>query len=264
MPLDVTLDNAHPYEPSKSLFAKIARRWVPMQERRDIHFKLDRPVVSFTFDDFPRSAIENGSDLLEKLDWHATFYVAAGLVDVVNHHGQQYSAEDLPLLESKGHEIGAHSFGHIDLTHLSPSALATETERNDKALRNMGVTGSIENFAYPFGAVTARVKKMLGEHFKSLRGIAPATHINKADLNGLKSSPIFSGSKFDHTMNLIKRLKANPGWLTLFAHDIRNTPSEWGCTPDEFKAVIEAVKQSGAIVLPINQAISHVESNNVS
>lgn len=262
MPLDTTLKNAHPYEPSKSIVAKIARRLVPFQERRELRFKLDRPVVSFTFDDFPRSAVENGSDILEREGWCATFYVASGLRDVFNHQGQHFAAEDLPALEAKGHEIAGHSFSHIDLTNLSPAALINETKRNEKALRNMGVTGSIDNFAYPFGAVSAKVKRTLGDHFKTLRGITPGSHTHKADLNGLKSAPIFSGIKLDHTMKLIAGLKSNPGWLTLFAHDIRDTPSEWGCTPEEFNSVISAVKQSGAIVLPINKAVSHVEGNH--
>ncbi|NNC37977.1 MAG: polysaccharide deacetylase family protein [Hyphomonadaceae bacterium] len=263
MPLDLTLKNAHPYEPSKSLVAKIARRLVPFQERRDVRFKLDKPVVSFTFDDFPRSAIENGSDLLEKQGWNATFYVAAGLRDVFNHHGQQFAAEDLPALEARGHEIAGHSFGHIDLTYLSQTALIAEINRNKKALRAMGVNGPIDNFAYPFGAVSALLKKTLAGQFKTLRGITPATHVNKADLNGLKSAPVFSGAKLDHTMTLIEGLKSQPGWLTLFAHDIRDTPSEWGCTPEEFTAIIEAVKNTGALVLPIQSAIQHVESNRV-
>ena len=259
MPLDATLKNAHPYEPSKSIVSKIARRLVTFQERRDLRIRLDHPIVSFTFDDFPRSAIENGSDLLEREGWRATFYVAAGLRDVYNHHGQQFAAEDLPALEARGHEIGEHSFSHIDLTNLSPAALLSEINRNKKALRNMGVKGPIENFAYPFGAVSARVKKTLGNRFKTLRAIAPGTHTDKIDLNGLKSAPLFSGPKLAHTLELISGLKTNPGWLTLFAHDIRDTPSEWGCTPEEFKTVIEAVKQSGAIVLPVHQALSHIE-----
>jgi peptidoglycan/xylan/chitin deacetylase (PgdA/CDA1 family) len=262
MPLDTTLKNVQPYEPSNRLAAKIARRFVPFQEQRDLRFALKRPVVSFTFDDFPRSAIENGSDVLERQGWNATFYVAAGLRDVHNHHGQQFSAVDLPALEARGHEIAAHSFSHIDMTKLSSAALISEINRNEKTLRNMGVKGPIDNFAYPFGAVNVNVKKTLGERFKSLRGITPGAHRDKADLNGLKSAPIFSGDKLAHTLKLINGLKSKPGWLTLFAHDVRDTPSEWGCTPEEFKAVIAAVKQSGALVLPIQEAISHIEANH--
>ena len=264
MRLDPISLGAHPYEPSKSLAAKIARRLVPYQARREIRFKLEKPVVSFTFDDFPRSAIENGSDILEREGWNATFYVASGLRDVTNHHGRQYAADDLPALESRGHEIAGHSFSHVDLTNLSPAALIAEINRNKKSLHNMGVKGTVRNFAYPFGAISARVKTTLAPHFKTLRGIAPGIQTDKADLNCLKSAPIFTGPKFAKTLKLIGELKSNPGWLTLFGHDIRDTPSEWGCTPDEFKTIVAAVKQSGAIVLPVHQAISHLEGNHGS
>jgi peptidoglycan/xylan/chitin deacetylase (PgdA/CDA1 family) len=252
----------HPYEPSKSLTAKIARRLVPMQAKRLMRFSLDRPVISFTFDDFPRSAIENGSDLLESEGWHATFYVASGLRDAVNHHGQNFAAKDLPALEARGHEIAGHSFGHIDCTDLTIPALLTEIEHNKKALREMGVKNEIEHFAYPFGEVSRSVKRELSQHFKTMRGISPHTHRVDVDLNCLYSAPLFSGKKLDHALRLIRGQKTSPGWLTLFAHDIRENPSEWGCTPGEFKQVIQAVKDIDALVLPIGPAIAHLETQD--
>jgi len=262
MRVEPQLLNAHPYEPPKGLTAKIARRLVPYQAKRVLKFRLTRPIVSFTFDDFPRSAISHGAVPLEQEGWKATFYVASALRDVTNHHGLHFAADDLPFLQSRGHEIGGHSFSHVDFSNLTPAAQISEINRNKNSLHDMGVKGVISNFAYPYGGVTVAAKRTLANQYKSLRGIRPGAHCGSADLNGLKSAPVFTGPKMAKTLDLIKSLKHKPAWLTLFAHDIRDTPSEWGCTPDEFKIVMAAVKQSGAIVLPIGQAISLVEGNH--
>ncbi len=249
-----------PYEPSSSLSAKITRKLVPYQRRRNFYFKTKRPVVSFTFDDFPRSAITNGSDILEREGWHSTFYVAAGLAGINNHHGQHFLPEDLLTLKDKGHEIAGHTYGHKDCERLSVQDALKEIDRNKSALMAMGITDKIDHFAYPFGATSVALKQGLQNQFKTMRGIKAGVHRNKADLNGLMSAPLFSGKKLTHAMSLISSLKTRPGWLTLFVHDIRNQPSQWGCTPDEFMLIIQAVKNSGAIVLPIGTAVQQLEA----
>ena len=249
-----------PYQPSSAFGAKIARKLLPYRARRDMRLNLTRSVISFTFDDFPLSAIENGANLLEDEGWRATFYVAAGLARTTNHHGLHFRASDLVNLQNKGHEIAGHTFTHADCGQLTSEQVMAEISKNKTALKQMGVTGKIEHFAYPFGGATAQLKQSLAKEFKSLRGITPGIHRKTADLNGLKSAPVFSGDKLEHTLALIEQLKHKPGWLTLFAHDICDNSSAWGCTPAEFRRVVHAAKESGAHVLPIGAALQSMEN----
>jgi len=53
--------------------AYIARHVVP--------FRHDGPIVSFTFDDFPQSALEVGGRILESEGISGAFYAAFGLVN---------------------------------------------------------------------------------------------------------------------------------------------------------------------------------------
>lgn len=253
-----------PYEPSKSIAAKLARRTVPYRARRLLKFNLRRPIVSFTFDDFPRSAIINGSDVLEQQGWRSTFYVASGLMGQTNHHGEHFIAEDIRAIATRGHEIAGHTFSHTDCDRMGLKNTMAEIDQNTQAIIDIGHTKPIKHFAYPFGSTNASLKYALQSKFKSMRGVDEGVHRHHADLNGLKSMPVFSGTKLDAALSAIHGLKAAPAWLTLFAHDIRDTPSQWGCTPEEFKQVIDAVKQSGAIVLPIGEAISALEDKQHS
>ena len=251
-----------PYQPSTSLGAKVARRLLPFQARRELSFTIERPIVSFTFDDFPRSAIKNGANVLTRQGWKGTFYVAAGLQGLTNHHGKNFSVRDLEYLQKMGHEIAGHTFGHMDCQSLPVSEVLADIDRNQAMLKSMGIEGGSEHFAFPYGAASPALKRGLAARFKSLRGIAPGVHRGKVDLNGLKSAPIFSGDKLHQAVDLIEGLKKRPGWLTLFTHDIREDHSEWGCTPMEFSYVIKAVQDSGALVLPVGEAIKHLEANH--
>ncbi len=244
-----------PYLPSDSIFSKMSRKMTPFFACRTLKFKLDRPIVSFTFDDFPRTAVKNGAKVLEAENWKATFYVSAGLEGAKNHHGQNFYASDLPILENKGHEIAGHTFSHIDCTEGSNTSVLDDIRRNQKALKSMGVNNSIEHFAFPYGATNPKLKTLLSKEFKTLRGIKTGMHIGSADLNGLRSSGIYSDETLTPLLANIASLKNRPSWLTVFAHDICENPSKWGCTPRDFIKVVDAVKQSGALVLPIGHAL---------
>ncbi|HHL42972.1 MAG TPA: polysaccharide deacetylase [Hellea balneolensis] len=251
-----------PYQPNRSLRMKLARKLLPFQAQRPLKFHLERPIVSFTFDDFARSAISNGARVLEQENWRGTFYVSAGLKGVTNHHGENFNTQDILTLQAQGHEIAGHTYSHVDCTTLNMDHVRDEISKNHKALRAMGVTGTLDHFAFPYGAANPVLKKSLAKQFKSLRGIRPGVHHTQADLNGLKSAPLFSGAKLDYALELIEGLKSRPAWLTLFAHDICDNPSEWGCTPNEFSRVVQQVKDTGADVLTIGKAITFLENTH--
>ncbi len=248
------------YQPPTNLRAKIERKLLPFQARRNLPVNLTRPIVSFTFDDFPRSALKNGARVLEARNWRASFYVACGLAGTTNHHGKNFAAKDVRELFENGHEIAGHTYSHVDCTTLSMDAVALEISRNRDALKKIGIKAAPEHFAYPYGSASPQLKRFLSGRFKSMRGIAPGVHHKTADLNGLKSTPLFSGERVAQALALIESLKRKPGWLTLFAHDIRPSPSPWGCTPHEFLSVVRAVENTGAQVMPIGEALAHLEA----
>lgn len=247
-------------EDIKSKFAKkVSRKVRPLLNRRILPLSLNKPLVSFTFDDFPKSAITNGARVLEREGWGGTFYTAAGLADSSNHHGTHYCRQDLHELERNGHEIAGHTHSHADLTQMPIAQALKEIDDNRAALKEMGVKGEINNFAYPYGEVSGKLKHALSSKFTSMRGIQDGAHYEHADLNELKSQAIDSKEHFDGAMHILDNFQSRPGWLIIFIHDIVNTPSEWGCTPKQFLQIVKAVKASGAHVLPVNEALSYLE-----
>lgn len=253
------------YGISGSFASRIGRKIIPHFAKRTLNFQLDRPIVSLSFDDFPKSVMENALPLLDKYNWKATFYVAAGLERTTNHLGLHYDRYDLQRLEQQGHEIGCHTYHHLNIREISESRVRDELSSNAKSLKALGVNSPLETFAYPFGETSIARKNQLSEQFASMRGIMRGAHYNTVDLNQIKSVPIYTGADMTQTMEFIKDLKRKPGWLTLFTHDIRKAPSEWGCTPEDFAKTLTTIEQSGALVLPIQETINYLkEANNAS
>lgn len=246
------------YAPSDSLVTKVMRRITPLRARRNIKFHLDRPLVSFTFDDCPLSAMTHGLKPLEHEGWRGTVYVASALFGTTNHHGLHMSADDVIAAANAGHEIGGHSHSHIDGNLTPLDDFMEDVARNQDILDGMNIP-TCRTFAYPFGEVTPALKTKLSEQFIGLRGITPKPMIGRADLNQIASTPVFHGDEFDNAIAQIQALSDTPAWITLFMHDICDSPSEWGCTPAQMHAIIDAVKSVDAQVLPVADAIDFLK-----
>lgn len=251
------------YNPSNRISDKIARRLRPFQNRREITFTVKQPLVSISFDDFPISALENGSNVMESRGWRGTFYTSAALEGVENHHGLHFGQDHLNHLDARGHEIAGHTLDHVDCTTLSKGQLIDQIEKNKKLLREMGVTQPLDGFAYPFGAANGPLKQLVSERFDAIRGITDGQHYRKADLNELKACGIYS-----HTVeSVIARIAAmakRPAWLILFTHDIRRSPSKWGCTPLEFERVLRAIEAVNAQVVPVREAVAKLRGRHAN
>jgi len=249
------------YAPSNTLADKVSRRLRPLRNTRVIAVNLDTPLVSISFDDFPITAITHGSDVMEQYGWRATFYTCAGLEGITNHHGPHFTAEHLRALDAKGHEIAGHTLDHLDCSTLPNAAVLSQIVKNKTRLHEMGVTQSIDGFAYPFGAASAPLKKLLSQKFDAIRGIQTGAHKRRADLNELRSCGVYSRT-IDSVIERINALPASPAWLTLFTHDICETPSPWGCTPSEFIRVLDAIAASRAQVLPVRDAVNFLRGHH--
>src|SRR5882672_2281183 len=66
------------------------------------------PVISFTFDDFPRSALHEGGAILKRYGVRGTFYVSMGLMGQDWPAGPGFLAQDLQEALGDGHELGCH------------------------------------------------------------------------------------------------------------------------------------------------------------
>jgi len=245
------------YQPRTDLIAKLRRRSARYLSCDNVRPQLSRGMVSLSFDDCPLSAYETGLPMIEAKGWRTTIYAAMGLCGTTNHLGLHMSEQDMVEAHTRGHEIGDHTFSHIDALASGASAVRADIALNRTAFARVGLPRAT-TFAYPYGEVTPTVKRALASEFELLRGIhAPAN--DQLDLRLTASARLYS-SEIDATLSLIETAAKDRRWLILFGHDVRENPSEFGCTPSELATVLDAIEQSDLDVLPVHDALEQIRS----
>jgi peptidoglycan/xylan/chitin deacetylase (PgdA/CDA1 family) len=222
--------------------------------------KIDWPggVVSFTFDDFPRSAWVNGGAILEKYGRRGTYYAAMGVAGTANHLGPMFAPDDLRDAHAHGHEVACHTFSHRDCGRAPATEIGAEIDRNAAALSETLGGAAIDNFAYPFGGVSQSAKAALAQRFVSCRGTGRGLNRGTVDLADLFSTSLY-GHNFDRgrLCQLIEDAQAENGWLILYTHDVADEPSPFGCTPAQFQSIV-AYAAENLPVLPVRDVLTRL------
>src|SRR5271157_33462 len=107
------------------------------------------PLISFTFDDFPRSAFLEAGSILRQYRALGTYYVSLSLMGKQSHLGPMFQAEDLRELAHVGHELGCHTFGHCHSWNTLPEVYERSIVENQQALTEVLPGASFQTFSYP-------------------------------------------------------------------------------------------------------------------
>jgi peptidoglycan/xylan/chitin deacetylase (PgdA/CDA1 family) len=224
-----------------------------------IAMRNERPIVSFTFDDVPRSAITKGARILEKHGACGTFYVAGSLCGQELDGASYFRAEDLPVLVAAGHEIGCHTFNQTPVTGLNRAVLEHEIERNELFIAGNVANQLPTNFAYPFGAVGPRQKSLLQRRFASCRSTEPGINMRIADLGLLRAFQLSDQLTDEEVIaGLIQKTVKKHGWLIFYIHDVDENPTRYGCRPELLEYAIRVAMNHQADVLTVRNAIGSI------
>ena len=233
-----------PYQPSRSLFAKIERRLTQFRKAAPAVISPDGPILSITFDDCPISAAETGAAILEEYGVRGGYYIATGLMGQESHMGPVSSTEQISQLSAAGHEIGAHSHTHLDCAQTDPDKVFCDVEKNLEQLKMVCASEGVESFAFPYGETSFAVKKHLADDFLTLRGILPGINRGVVDRAQLRAFEIdHSPASFERAMSALDDLAAQSGWMIVFTHDVSATPSEHGMTPDQLRGLLDRAQE---------------------
>ncbi len=198
--------------------------------RRDVEISSTAPTLCITFDDVPSSACTLGAQIVEQSGGRATFYASGGLESATS--DRFHKAEDLQRLQADGHEIGCHGYNHISYPSLTDAKIQHDIELNQAYFQAAGLTRPV-HFAYPYGAVNARAKRLCGPLFDTCRGVHEGSMQKHADTALLQSYPLHA-SKWSAQRNskILQTLKDNGGWVIFYAHGVSDDPTPFDTTPD--------------------------------
>ena len=236
--------------------------------RRQLAIQTPVSLISFTFDDFPRSAFLEAGSILTRYGARGTYYASLGLMGTQSTMGPMFQAGDLEELLHLGHEIGCHTFGHCHSWNTPADIYERAIVENQKALTQVLPGITFETFAYPFSAPRLGVKRVAGRHFACCRGgglrarryfpHAGGQTFNSGvtDLNLLCA--VFLEKSTDNPEALKSLIDENArarGWLIFATHDVCERPSRFGCTPGFFEQIVQWSLESGARLLPVVEAL---------
>jgi hypothetical protein len=218
------------------------------------------PVISFTFDDFPLSALEVGGKILRRHGVAGTYYVSLGLLDREESVGRICSAAHLKEVLNQGHELGCHTFAHCDAWETEPESFERSICDNQCALAGIIPGARFQTMSYPI-STTPRptTKKQTGRHFSCCRAGGQTNNVGTVDLNYVHSFFLEQSREAPATIwELIDRNRVERGWLVFSTHDVSTKPTRYGCTPEFFDEVVKRAVNSRSRVLPVIQALGAV------
>lgn len=242
---------------SIEILKMLERKLVRLLPRKRHVIQGEEAVISFTFDDFPESAAQIGGKILARKNMAATYYLSAGIIGKKESNWANCSETDIQAVLEAGHELGCHTFSHMDCQHASASELEQDILANREFIRQKsGLDPS--SFAYPLGKISFKARKVIGDHMPSARGISSGVNHGVCDLLNLKANSVYSKNFSPQTNRaLLEKAIDTKGWLIFYTHDISKNPSEYGCTPEEFSEIVELVSAMNVRVLPVKHALGY-------
>jgi peptidoglycan/xylan/chitin deacetylase (PgdA/CDA1 family) len=215
-------------------------------------------VVSFCFDDFPRSALTVGGAILQAHGARGTFYAAPGLMGTHNELGEQFCREDLDTVLGEGHELGCHTFRHLSCRSATREEFEADVHKGRKVIHSMTGHDPV-NFAYPYGHVTMALKKRIGAQLGTCRGNFAGVNGPAVDRNLLRANSLYGDVDQSKTVDRLLSESEAGGWLIFYTHDVRDSPSPFGCTPGLLKETVAKAVNKGFTIAPVVAVVTAAE-----
>src|SRR5687768_14484034 len=242
-------------------YARRVARWFG---RRPYTLRNTNAIITFTFDDFPRSALLNAGKPLEDLGSGGTYFASHGLVGHTTATGEIFCADDLPYLLTHGHELGCHTFHHCPAWETMPPQYELSVDENASALSAAALSTTFQTHSYPISYPRPATKRRLGRRFRACRGGGQTFNLGTVDLNYLKS---FFLEQSCHDFTAIEQIIGSNaeagGWLIFSTHDVCDNPTRFGCTPSFFEQVVKSAFRSGARIVTMSDALDAVGAHHL-
>jgi peptidoglycan/xylan/chitin deacetylase (PgdA/CDA1 family) len=227
--------------------------------KREASLHLTEPIISFTFDDVPVSAIINGERILKKYNFSGTYYISLGLMEQEGFDFKNGDDEMLKKLVEDGGELACHTFRHLHMFKSDKGQIISDLEKNQQTLQQYIRKYRFENFSFPFGEQSVKARKITRNKYKSARSVYQGINSGKVDLNGLKCFRLYESIPLSKIYAAINKAIEINGWLIFYTHDVKDNPSDVGCSPAYFEEVAKYCKEKKLKVLTINDALDFIK-----
>lgn len=251
--------NSTAYEPARDLSARLRRRMTQWQAVAPLPAHPPQAMISFTFDDFPRSAADTGASILERFGARGCYYACTGFLDRTGPSGPYFTERDIAHLERAGHEIGAHTMSHLDCAKASTRHALADIAHNEDQLKAIGVSNPIRQFAYPYGETHTELKRELADRFDACRGVLSGVNRKGSDAMQLRAYELGDDeASVARASTLIEAAARQPAWLIFFTHGVTDNASPFDIKPHVLSTLVRRARDSGAALVTPSEALDKI------
>ncbi|MDP3963130.1 MAG: polysaccharide deacetylase family protein, partial [bacterium] len=215
-------------------------------------------IVTLTFDDGWKSIYENAIPMLRGAGIKSTQYIATGYLGFPAY----ITPTEVIAMQNEGHEIGAHSRTHRDLTTVSLAEATEEIAGSRDDLISIGVH-SVKTFAYPFGAYNDGLKQILrNEGFVAARSTDNGANIpTMLDAFALKRHRADNSVTAAQIKTWIDEAREEKTWLILALHRIDNDGSAYSTPPAMLQEIIDHLQTTNTRTATVKEGLELFRSN---
>lgn len=216
-------------------------------------------AVSLRFDDNWLSQYQNAFPVLDSVGLKGTLYVVSnqtyddGFVGYMSHN-------QIMEVSSHGHEIGAHTRTHRDLSTLSYSDQQYEINGSRQDILSWGISPVI-SFSYPFGSYNSDsiqiVKDSGFDNAATSNGgfVTPSSDRYQLERKGLEKD-----TTIDEIKSWIDDAVQNKEWLIITTHDIQDACTDKYCVNKTvFNQMVDYLVSSKIKVVTVSGGLSSIK-----
>jgi peptidoglycan/xylan/chitin deacetylase (PgdA/CDA1 family) len=252
------------YKLPEKIWNKYRRMEASLFGKRSCNMNVTIPFISFTFDDFPKTAYTIGGNILNKYGFRGTYYISLGMLNKKLPCGEIADLDILKNVLLDGNELGCHTYSHTDAWEKKIDYFEESIIKNNDTLSVLFPHVNFKTFAYPVGNVTPDAKRTAEKYFVCSRGGCQTTNKGTIDLNNLnayfldnRKNPTFSSVK-----EIIDKNSLEKGWLIFATHGVDDDSSPYGCNKFFFEEVVRYSAKSGSIILPVIKIYEEIIAKN--
>jgi peptidoglycan/xylan/chitin deacetylase (PgdA/CDA1 family) len=220
--------------------------------------RLDRGMISITFDDFPRTAWTVAGPILAGFGARGTYYVSGCFVDAENRGLPHYRAGDLAAVVAAGHEIGCHTFDHVSTFEVDVGRWVASVDANARFVDSLLPGTRMRSFAYPYGHVRMAHRKALAARFATQRGIRPIVRPAGIDRTLLSATGLEMAQPGIDWDAAVATAAAERSWLILYTHEVQDDPTPYGTTPAHLERVLRLAVSAGLDIVPVSEGFDRI------
>lgn len=218
---------------------------------------LQRALVSISFDDIWKSAIDEGTPPLDKRGWKGSFYITRKFAESAQ-NPEYAKTKDIQKLAQSGHEIGAHGDVHSLMSTLTDENIHGELNATYNYLKSLGQIP--EGIAYPFGDFSANVERETQRFHSYARTSLMGLNDKTVDRYRLRIVPVTGSSDTATLKRWIDYAKQSNTWVIFLFHDLSDAPGnfEYTTSLQQYKDVLNHVEAQKLTVLSVKAALDEV------